>query len=271
MLKQRILTVLIAAPFLLGAIFYQQPWLFQIVASLCLLAAYQEFLTIIQAPKSFRLWALLLSAVYFLFAYKPELFLLAELHQPLAYVFILFSLYYCLKPNENLSVNFRSLGLSFFGFIGIIYFGSFIGLMKSYTNGVYWVFLTLTMTWMNDTAAYFAGRAFGRRKLSPLVSPNKSIEGFFGGIVGSAAAFMAMQYSLKVPPLTWEGGVVLTLLVGIIAPLGDLTESMLKRAFDVKDSGKIVPGHGGMLDRIDALLFVAPVIHFFALAVHRLF
>jgi phosphatidate cytidylyltransferase len=126
--------------------------------------------------------------------------------------------------------------------------------------------VTLAATWANDTCAYFAGRAFGRHKMYEKISPKKTWEGFAGGAIGTVLVLFLMRWglgtSVNVLPVFADIGVVDVLFIGlpaaILAPLGDLAESMLKRSFGVKDSGKILPGHGGLLDRIDAVLFMAP-------------
>lgn len=126
-------------------------------------------------------------------------------------------------------------------------------------QGLSWVICALVITWANDTAAYFAGRFLGRHKLYVEVSPNKTWEGFFGGMVGSVGGMFIARAGFF-PHFTVLDCVVMGVMGGIFGPIGDLCESMLKRAYGVKDSGKIIPGHGGMLDRIDALLFNAPLV-----------
>ena len=126
-------------------------------------------------------------------------------------------------------------------------------------KGLGWVIAVLVITWLNDTFAYFAGRFLGKHKLYVEVSPNKTWEGFFGGMVGSIAGMFILKaffYSW----LTVPDCLVVGLAGGIFGPIGDLAESMLKRAYKVKDSGKIIPGHGGLLDRIDALIFNGPMV-----------
>lgn len=115
--------------------------------------------------------------------------------------------------------------------------------------------LALLITWMSDTAAYLVGKSIGRTKLIPKVSPNKTVEGALGGLVAAAitAAACVVGFGLDVHALT---AVIFGIGVGVIGMLGDLSESMLKRRAGVKDSGTLIPGHGGMLDRIDALIFV---------------
>jgi phosphatidate cytidylyltransferase len=126
-------------------------------------------------------------------------------------------------------------------------------------DGGWWVVAALVITWGNDTMAYFFGRFLGKHKLYPEVSPNKTWEGFAGGFVG-AIGFLLVQKHFFFPALSLVDCLVLGVLGSILGPAGDLCESMLKRASGVKDSGVIIPGHGGMLDRIDALIFNAPMV-----------
>ena len=130
---------------------------------------------------------------------------------------------------------------------------------RNLPDGGWWVVSALVSTWGNDTAAYFAGRALGKHKLYPAVSPNKTWEGFFGGMAGSIVGLLILKFGFF-PAITVIDCVVMGVLGGVLGPAGDLCESMLKRAYGVKDSGSIIPGHGGMLDRIDALLFNAPMV-----------
>jgi phosphatidate cytidylyltransferase len=122
------------------------------------------------------------------------------------------------------------------------------------------ILVAFTATWANDTCAYFAGRAFGKHRMSEAISPKKTWEGFVGGLLGALAFLVGGRFLF---PDVFAGMTYLDMvLVGIpasfLGPMGDLAESMLKRNFGVKDSGTVLPGHGGILDRIDAVLFVAP-------------
>ncbi len=131
--------------------------------------------------------------------------------------------------------------------------------VRNLPNGGWWLVCALVVTWMNDTTAYFAGRQFGKHKLYPAVSPNKTWEGFAGGMVGSILGLFIVKFGFFTA-MTALDALVMGILGGILGPAGDLCESMLKRAYEVKDSGKMIPGHGGMLDRVDALLFNAPMV-----------
>lgn len=121
------------------------------------------------------------------------------------------------------------------------------------------VFLIL---WVTDSAAYFVGRAVGKKPLAPTISPKKTVEGAIGGLVGGLAAAAILKITL-LTFLDWNDIIVLGLIGGLFSPLGDLAESQMKRAAGVKDSGTILPGHGGMLDRIDALIVAIPLSYFY--------
>src|SRR5438128_918976 len=147
--------------------------------------------------------------------------------------------------------------------LGAVYPGLLLGTvvrLRQLPDGFDWLVLTLTVTWLNDTGAYFAGRAYGKRKLYPRISPSKTWEGAAGGLLASIGGALAVTSLGWLPQLPWWGCVVVGAGAGVLGPLGDLSESMLKRAFGAKDSIRLLPGHGGLLDRVDALLFTAPFV-----------
>jgi len=127
----------------------------------------------------------------------------------------------------------------------------------------HWITLSLAMAFLSDTVAYFFGRAFGKHKLYEAVSPKKTMEGAFGGVLGSLIATVVLGSLWLVPSLSIGHALVLGLLANICGQAGDLVESMLKRTFGVKDSSNLLPGHGGMLDRIDAMVYVTPVVYYY--------
>ncbi|WIG61133.1 MAG: Phosphatidate cytidylyltransferase [Ktedonobacterales bacterium] len=139
--------------------------------------------------------------------------------------------------------------------------------------GFWWLLALFFMAWANDTFALLTGHYFGRHKLAPHVSPAKTWEGFYGGLVFTVIA--AFVFLMGLPtlfghalPVRWWDAIILGILVALAATVGDLAESLLKRATGVKDSGTIMPGHGGILDRMDSLLFVILVVLFYAAALH---
>jgi phosphatidate cytidylyltransferase len=128
--------------------------------------------------------------------------------------------------------------------------------------GTRWLVLMFLVTWINDSAAYFVGKAIGRHPCCPYLSPKKTWEGTIGGWFGGLAATVVLGYWLV--DLPWVHGLALGALVATVAPFGDLAKSMVKRQMGVKDFSALIPGHGGMFDRIDSLLFVAPMVYYYA-------
>ncbi len=132
----------------------------------------------------------------------------------------------------------------------------------SASAGAWLVMLTFFGTWACDTGAYFIGRAYGRTKLAPKLSPNKTIEGSIGGLACSIILTVVIGTIINLPP---QHSLALGALFGILTQLGDLSESAIKRELGIKDFGAIVPGHGGILDRFDSILFTGPVAYYYAL------
>jgi phosphatidate cytidylyltransferase len=154
----------------------------------------------------------------------------------------------------------------FAGGFGILYVGGLVTALplmhRDLAQGPLWVVTAIAVTFSNDTGAYFTGRALGRHKLAPAISPGKTVEGAVGGLAfGLAMMFVARATYLPIVSVT--DALVIGVGAGVLGPCGDLTESMLKRAVGAKDSGRVIPGHGGVLDRIDALMFVGAFIYLY--------
>lgn len=148
---------------------------------------------------------------------------------------------------------------------GIVYIPlllSFLVLIRREPNGMTWIFYLLGIIFAGDISAYYVGSYLGRHKLNPAVSPGKTIEGAVGGLAGNLLAG-ATGIIFFLPTLSWPIGIAFFLAVGLAGQVGDLFESELKRSSSIKDSSGLLPGHGGFLDRIDALLFASPVAYSF--------
>jgi phosphatidate cytidylyltransferase len=154
---------------------------------------------------------------------------------------------------------------------GILYIGLLLGYLVDLRNlngdeGRNLVFLTLFATFASDTAAFFIGRAIGRNKLAPDISPGKTTEGTIAGVLG--AILMSLFFTLPTPfqlPISWGQAMVLGLFISIFGQLGDLAESLFKRNMGIKDSGNLLPGHGGLLDRSDSIVFAGVVVYYYAI------
>jgi phosphatidate cytidylyltransferase len=131
--------------------------------------------------------------------------------------------------------------------------------LRQGSDGPGWILVALCLSFAGDTAAFYAGTYLGRRPLAPGVSPKKTVEGAAGGLVGAVGG-AAVAKAFLLPALSWPASLAFFVLAAIAGQIGDLFESVMKRAAGIKDSGELLPGHGGLLDRIDALLFVTPVV-----------
>jgi phosphatidate cytidylyltransferase len=150
-----------------------------------------------------------------------------------------------------------------FVLLSTLYVGiGFYYLMETRFAGLHYIFYALFVIWATDTGAYFFGRAFGKRKLWPEISPNKTIEGAIGGIVSALVVGFIYQLFAEFDQ-SLITLLAMTVVVSVFGQMGDLVESAFKRHYGVKDSGKILPGHGGILDRLDSLIFILPMLHLF--------
>ncbi len=149
--------------------------------------------------------------------------------------------------------------------MGTMYVGllNYFYLLRMMPDGWVWLIFTLAGTWACDTTAYFVGKAFGKRRIAPVLSPKKTVEGAAGGLLGSSV--IGCLFSFIYPFLPLGELLILGLVVGAAAEVGDLLESAFKRQAGVKDSSTLIPGHGGILDRIDSTLFTAPLVYYFVL------
>ncbi len=150
---------------------------------------------------------------------------------------------------------------------------SFVYLTRELTHGIYLVWLIFISSWICDTCAYLSGMAFGRHKLAPVLSPKKSVEGAVGGTAGSALVGALFAWAFLVPAREDAGVIWVAALIcavgAVISQVGDLAASAIKRNHEIKDYGKIIPGHGGIMDRFDSVLFTAPVIYYLSVVLLR--
>jgi phosphatidate cytidylyltransferase len=156
-------------------------------------------------------------------------------------------------------------GITYLGLVG-----AYLVSLRNLPDGLWWLLISLPAVWIGDSAAYFIGRAYGRHKMAPRLSPKKSWEGYGAGVIGAAlaGAGLAALYRFgfhQAPTVTVAAGLVLGLVIGLVTPLGDVGISMMKREMLVKDTGRLLPGHGGVLDRIDSWLWAGVLGYYLAL------
>ncbi len=160
---------------------------------------------------------------------------------------------------KNRDIALSSIAVTIFASIYVGYFSSFLLKIKLLPNGNYFLIFLLVIVWVNDIAAYIIGTAIGKLKLAPKISPKKTIEGSIAGIFFSIITIIFLNHWLN---YDLNKLIVIGIAVSVFGQCGDLFESMLKRGAKIKDSGNLIPGHGGVLDRFDSLLFAAPVFYF---------
>lgn len=257
---QRLLTASLIIPLLFGCLFFGGPVLFVILLWVCFSLGNREFFYLVyERPRASILWlhwfvgTMALAGAYF--KGIDGLFLALILGSVLCFVQFLISF-----PNQK--PFFDSLGKQVFALWYLPLYLPFFILIREKPQGIYWVFFLLAVNYAGDTAAFYVGRTWGRHRLAPLVSPQKTVEGSLGGLAANVLIAWVFQVTLfsSYPELQVIG---LGLVIGLVSQLGDLLESMFKRAVRVKDSGSLFPGHGGFLDRVDSLLLPAPLVYFF--------
>lgn len=254
MLK-RTISALIGAPLLLGLTYLGGPYTAFLVAVLTLLAL-REFFQIGE-HMGMHVWYKLTTLVAVV--WLISLFMVGKEGMLPAIVFwLLIGLGRLALTYPGTSLSEASFNL--LSFLYTVVLLSHLYLLRQLPNGVEWTFLTFSLVWATDTGAYLIGRQFGSHPLAPQVSPKKTVEGAFGGLMFSIAVAFALW--LWVGEASWIKYIVLGVAIGISAQVGDLFESALKRSAGVKDSGKLIPGHGGILDRFDSFLFALPLVYY---------
>lgn len=259
MLKKRLITALWGIPLVIAAVWFNDPvpW-FSVLAAVAGVLAIWEFLRITGVSKTspltvFGLVAVLLFVIYPHCTFQFVLPFLLTVTIALSLIILVF-----IRQKEGVFASWAwMMG-------GILYIGWLLSLLVilRLDAGRNWIYLALFTTFASDTAAYFIGKAIGVHKLAPSISPGKTWEGAIAGVCGGV--IISVLFTLDTPfqlPVHYWQAIILGVLISVFGQLGDLAESLLKRNFGVKDSGGIMPGHGGILDRLDSILFAGAVVY----------
>jgi phosphatidate cytidylyltransferase len=266
---QRILTALIALPIIIASIWFDQLALvFVLLAAAAMMAGLYEFwiLSARRDMKAMRELGTVFAVVLLLLFYFRAPALAPGLVLMVLVAFVITTLAASALGAAPFERMMGSAGATILGVLYVVFLGGHIIALRTtfqpaLARDLLFFFLLVLMG--SDTAAYYTGRALGRHKLAPKISPGKTWEGAVGGMCASLLA-AALAHYWFFPDLSLRAALPLAALMNVLGVIGDLTESALKRGAGAKDAAKILPGHGGLLDRLDSLLFNAPLLYYFA-------
>lgn len=262
-LRTRLLSALILVC-LLFLVTFAPVWVFTLACcAVCFVVLYEMMVTFHQDNKR----SLVIVNYIFASLYMLAAFLRRDMGNGLVYMitilFLMTLLILSILDNEKIS--FQDVCAALFLVMYSVIFVMHLSFIRHMMDGLALVFLAFIGAWIPDTAAYFAGNFFGKHKLIEKVSPHKTVEGAIGAVVGALVAFplygwilTLMGYTVHFLPL-----IVLGVLCSVFAQFGDLAASVMKRAYNAKDFGTLIPGHGGLVDRIDSLIFITPLVYYF--------
>jgi len=263
---RRIYTILVLAPLVYAVIRYLPPLAFSGAVMLAGGLALFEFYRMCFGGRSHSLLigiGLTGFAALILVTHRPDILV------PILLATLIGIISVPLLSRVSLEQSLRDSAVTLFG---VLYLGLTLGTLsmtRLLPQGEWLIFFLLLVTWASDTGAYYVGTLYGRHRLAPTISPKKTVEGLVGGFFGAIIVAYAARWWF-LPELSSLDCLILATLLTITGLWGDLTESAMKRSVGMKDSGGILPGHGGMLDRLDSLLFTAPVFYYYVTMVSRL-
>ncbi|NQT73823.1 MAG: phosphatidate cytidylyltransferase [Chloroflexi bacterium] len=261
MLRQRVISAVVAIPIILAAIWFGDPWLSIVVALFVLLGAFEFYRLGNSAGwQPFTIIGIVLALLFILNTHSDDekttpLLITGAVLIPLARIIWQYD-------GQKAFVNWT------WTVAGIFYVGwmmSHIVQLRDMDDGRDWVIIAIFATFASDTSAYFTGRALGKHKMAPAISPGKTWEGAIGGLLGAAIATVVLAIITGIDEIGYLKIIPLGFLISIFAQAGDLTESALKRNASAKDAGSLIPGHGGVLDRLDSLIFTVVLVYYYVI------
>jgi phosphatidate cytidylyltransferase len=263
-LKTRLLSAIVLIAILLAVVFFATDWVFSIVVSAI------TFMIMAELTKVMRLETkpgIVVTNYTFAAIFMALGILNIELQREFVYMLIVLFVMTlgAFTVLDNSRIKLSDVCASVFLVTYSVVFLMHLSFIRQLENGVAFLFMPVIGAYITDTGAYFTGLSIGKHKLIPSVSPNKTVEGAIGGIVAAVIGFViygvvmsAMGFSVNYLLL-----VILAVICAVAAQFGDLTASVIKRNYSVKDFGHLIPGHGGMVDRVDSLMFTAPIVYYF--------
>lgn len=269
MLKQRLITALILIPIFIALLFMLNAQAFCLLTAVIVIWCAWEWSSLM-GVKSFPQFIffpilILLGLIVSLSLYIPFVLYIALGWWLLATILIV------MYPNGSRFWGKGKIIRATMGVLTLVPCWLAINFIFNHKNGSYILLFLFILIWGADSAAYFVGKKWGKTKLAALVSPGKSIQGLLGALIATFLIVLIILFLLKVPHSMWLGVILLSLITVVFSVIGDLFESMLKRKEGLKDSGTVLPGHGGILDRLDSLTAAAPIFALGMLLIGKFF
>ncbi|AJC48557.1 phosphatidate cytidylyltransferase [Allofrancisella guangzhouensis] len=251
-MKERIVTGIVLVLVVFGFLLYSSDYLFGVgVFGVAILSAY-EWLKLAKVPEECMVKNLVIFSV--------AIFLVSGFFVYLQFIFPLFWMYAIFKLSQYERQKMDSLTTNQILLMGLFAISPFCAsLYVLHNNGVAWIFMFILVIAAADSVAYFTGKAIGKKKMLPRLSPNKTVEGLFGGLLGAVIVAVIFLFFMNLSVVQYFFMVAISAVVAIVSVVGDVFESMMKRIAGVKDSGNILPGHGGILDRLDGYMPTLPL------------
>ena len=262
-MKTRIISALVGIPVVIGVLYFGGFLLTLFLALLSGIGVWELYKAFEKKGfKPLKIVGLVMAVLYILLKNSPY----TSYSVLILYGSFMGILFYEIITQKN---NVVDVSLTFFGYIFVPTFFAALGDLSYLENGRFLIWIPILAAWYTDTMAYFVGISIGKRKLSPNISPKKTIEGSIGGLLGNTilmvlTGLIASKQGINISLVHYAA---LGILTGITAQIGDLTGSYIKRYCGIKDFGKLIPGHGGILDRFDSVLFTAPTVMFYLIFV----
>lgn len=257
----RILTGVIGLPIVAIILIFGNVYVIDVLFAIVALISIYEYLQAFKDYKPVK-WIGYLSCILIAFIHViPKEYWLFTIAMTIVSVIMILFIHVIIS---NMKTSIKDIMITFFGICYITFFLAFIPLIYGLEQGKYLIWFLLIAAWGTDTCAYFVGIKFGKHKFTQ-ISPKKSIEGCIGGTIGSIV--IALIYTFAINKLcnlniSYLYIPIITFILSICSQIGDLSASTIKRSVNIKDFGKIIPGHGGILDRIDSIIFIAPIAYF---------
>lgn len=262
---KRLITAAVGLPIVLSLIIFGNKYIVDVVVALIAMLAMSEYSKCVKSEAKFISWVGYIAAALIAFMHIVPSAVLNTVM--ILGVPILLTVLFLNVIVSNMKITFKDMAFSFVGILYIIGFLGFVPLLYGVTgkiSGKFLIWFVLFAAWGTDAFAYWCGKGFGKHKFSE-VSPNKTIEGCIGGILGAITFSLVGSYIMNTyfgTEISYRIIVILSSILSVIGQIGDFSASAVKRYFGIKDFSELFPGHGGMLDRIDSVMFIAPFAYF---------